>query len=79
MSASSKKVEFASGIRMARSGTLPIRLHLVELVASVANSVFQVFLFDGCKCAENNQLKDEVCERAQDHEVMQTSLNLAHL
>ena len=53
-------------------------LQLLYLVTKGAGCVFQVLLLDGGERAQHNQLQNEICEGAQDHEVVKASLHLAH-
>ena len=54
-------------------------LHLLHLISESACRIFQVFLLDGSKGTQHDQFEQKVAEAHQDHEVVQSRLDFAHL
>ena len=52
---------------------------LVDLVSDGACSIFEIFLLDTGEGAEHNQFENEVSEGAENDEVVEACLDLAHL
>ena len=51
---------------------------MIDLVAEGTSGVFEIVLLYGSQSSKHDQLEDEIGEGAQNHKVVEASLDLAH-
>ena len=60
------------------SCALTLSTRLIDLVADCASRILKIFLLNCCERSKNDQFEDKVGEGAENNEVVEAGLYLAH-